>query len=462
MPSKLSENRLNTIYMNMPIPAQHLAYTLYGWIRNRKRLNSEFGDLLAEVENRLNWSTDRLIAFRNARLRSFIQHAAATVPYYRQLFAERGIDPDGIHTIEDMNAIPILTRTEAVRLGCQLQSREIPWRSIKMTSTSGTSGSAFRFATTIISDREQWAVWWRHWRSHGIQLGTWHGVFSGRAICPHNQSEPPFWRYDFATRRTYFSPHHMTEQFLPFYVQEIRNRRISWLHGRASMLAIIATYMVDSGDSLDHSLRWITCSVEKLSYKQAAIIERAFGIAPVQHYGVAEAVANISQSPNGPLWVDEDFAAVEFIRDHDLGDWRIIGTNITNLATPLIRYDIGDRVVLESSMDLGNESIRPVISIEGRRGEFIVLGDGRKIAGCDHIFNNIEQISEAKIFQQTPGQIRIEVVKRPNYSQHDEEQLRKATRFHLGPDMILDIKYVNTIERAPSGKAQLIESTLAK
>ena len=63
------------------------------------------------------WSTDRLIEFRNARLRNFIKHAAATVPYYRQMFAEKGIDPDGIRTIEDLKAIPILSRTEAVRLG---------------------------------------------------------------------------------------------------------------------------------------------------------------------------------------------------------------------------------------------------------------------------------------------------------------------------------------------------------
>ena len=463
MPNKILDlNRVKTLYRTIPIPAQHLACTFYCWNRNRNRFNSRFNDLLAELENRLNWSSDHLIAFRNARLRSFIQHAAATTPYYRKIFAVRGIDPDGILTIEDLKAIPILTKIEAVRLGNQLRSRGVPSRSLKMTSTSGTTGNSFRFATTIEADREQWAVWWRHWRSHGINMGTWHGVFGPWSLVPPKQPAPPFWRYDFAKRRVFFSAHHMTEQFLPHYVQVIRDRRLSWLHGRPSMLSLLATYMIDSDDTFDHPVRWVTCSIEQLSDKQAAVIEKAFGVKPIQHYGVVEAVANISQLPNRRLQVDEDFAAVEFIPDDDCGDWRIIGTNFTNLATPFIRYDSGDRARLEPGMKPNGESIQSVISVEGRRGEYIVLADGRKIAGCDHLFVNTEQINEAKIIQTTPGRILIQVVRRPNYSQHDEKHLRKNAKSHLGADIKLEIQYVSRIERLSSGKTQLIESTLSK
>jgi phenylacetate-CoA ligase len=458
---KLYLSMLKSFYQKIPIPAQHLACTLYCWNRDRKRFGSEFDDLLAEAENRWNWSTDRLIAFRNARLRNFIQHAAATVPYYRKLFAEKGIDPDGIHTMDDLKAIPILSKTEAVRLGSQLRSRAIPSRSLKMTETSGTTGAGFRFATTIEADREQWVVWWRHWRSHGIRMATWNGIFGTKPLVPLKQQAPPFWRYDFAARQIYFSAHHMTEQFLPHYVQEIRNRRLAWIHGRPSTLSLIAAYMLDSGDTLDHPVRWITCAMEQLFHNQAAMIEKAFGVAPVQHYGVVEATANISQSPNGLHRVDEDFAAVEFIPADDNGDWRIIGTNFTNLATPLIRYDIGDKAKLESGASLNTESIRSIISFEGRWPDFVVLADGRQVAGLDRMFKNIDQIKEAKIIQSTPGRIRIDVVKRPDYSQHDEERLRKEVRSQLGADIKLDIKYVSTIERSPSGKFQLVESALA-
>lgn len=450
---------LKRIYEKLPVPAQHAACSVYSWNLDRKRFDCRFHDLLAAGENRLAWPADRLAAFRDERLRAFVRHAAETVPYYRRLFAEQGIDPDGIRTMADLKSIPILSRRDAVGLGRELRSEAAPPRGLKTISTSGTTGAGFRFATTLDAYREQWAVWWRHWRGHGIRLGTWCGVFNGKPVVPLNQTKPPFWRFDFSGRRIFFSVHHLSERFLPHTVQEIRKRRLAWIHGRPSTLSLIAAYMVDSGDRLDHPVRWVTTGIEQLFPHQAAMIEKAFGVAPVEHYGMVEAIANISRTPDGRLRIDEDFAALEFIPDDDHGDWRIVGTNFTNLATPLIRYDIGDRAKLSGP---GAPANRNVVSLEGRRQDYVVLADGRKIAGLDRLFTDIEQISEAQVVQHAPGQIRIDVVKRPNYTRRDEDRLCREVRLYLGADMQLDIKYVGAIKGAPSGKFQLVDSVLAR
>ena len=49
---------------------------------------------------------EKLHQLRDRRLRSIVSYAAATVPYYRDLFRERGIDPADIRTVDDLARAP--------------------------------------------------------------------------------------------------------------------------------------------------------------------------------------------------------------------------------------------------------------------------------------------------------------------------------------------------------------------
>ena len=95
---------------------------------------------------------------------------------------------------------------------------------------------------------------------------------------------------------------------------------------------------------------------------------------PLQHYGMAEAVANISECEHDQLHVDEDCAAVEFIPNSDGPGYKIIGTNFTNLATPLLRYDVQDLVTLTNVTCSCGRPGRVVASVDGRAEDYIIRG----------------------------------------------------------------------------------------
>ena len=111
----------------------------------------------------------------------------------------------------------------------------------------------------------------------------------------------------------------------------------------------------------------------------AALIERAFGVRPIEHYGMAEAVANSSQCPARRQHVDEDFAAVEFIPTADGSAWRVIGTNFTNRALPLIRYEVGDHVQLADKPCACGLPGRVLSSIDGRQEDYVILRNGARL-----------------------------------------------------------------------------------
>src|SRR3990170_3767375 len=111
----------------------------------RKLLNKFYGNTVILA----NWRGQRRVpylpqekleALRDARFRWIVMYAAKTVPYYRSLFRERGIDPHAIKTVEDLDRLPLLDK-DTVRKNPHLfvSASRNGQKSIPFV-TSGTTG----------------------------------------------------------------------------------------------------------------------------------------------------------------------------------------------------------------------------------------------------------------------------------------------------------------------------------
>jgi phenylacetate-CoA ligase len=452
---------LEAIYLRLPIPLQNLACTLVGWHTGRTRYGGEFSRILADAEARTYWSVEETLEFRNRRLAAFVAHAVATVPFYADRVLAAGISPSRVEKIDDLADLPVLTKSEAQEHAARLISRAVPSRGTHLVHTSGTTGGGLRFPVTMRSVQEQWATWWRYRGWHGIRMGTWCALFAGRSVVPARQSEPPFWRLNLAGRQLLFSGYHMSPHNLAAYVNELRRRKPPWLHGYPSLLALLAAHLLETRADLGYEVRWVTIGAESLLPHQSALMERAFGVKPLQHYGLTEGVANISQCELGALHVDEDFAAVEFVRIDDEGSHRIVGTNISNLATPLVRYDSQDFAnVAEGKVCLCGRPGRVVEWIDGRIEDYVLLRNGARVGRLDHIFKDLVRIREAQIHQIRPGEMSIRVVSGPEYGVEDEQMLLRETAKRVGDDMKVKIDYVSELPRTGTGKLRFVVSEI--
>jgi len=450
---------LQSLYLRLPVFLQHAAVSLEGWHIQRTRYGGQFPALLREAESRTYWSPEQIQALRDRRLRAFIQHAASTVPFYRRRFQELGIAPDDIRTLEDLSRLPILTRQEVQSYHAEMASEAVPKAEQVDMHTGGTTGGGLHFTTTRRAIQEQWSCWWRYRRWHGIQLDTWCGFFGGRTVVPLTQARPPFWRYNLPARQILFSAYHAIPRYLGFYIGELRRRRPPWLHGYSSIIAPLAAYILETGVDLGYQVRWITIGAEALLPQQAEVIERAFGVRPRQHYGMAEAVANISECELGGLHVDEDLAAVEFIPNPDGPSYRIIGTNFTNPATPLVRYDVMDLATLPAGSCPCGRPGRLVTSLDGRQNDTIVLQNGQRVGPLlTYIFQDLLSVREAQIHQPRIGEIEIRIVRGSSYTAEDEAFILREAGKVVGPDTTIRIEYVDSLPRSASGKLRFVVS----
>jgi phenylacetate-CoA ligase len=155
---------------------------------------------------------------------------------------------------------------------------------------------------------------------------------------------------------------------------------------------------------------------------------------------------------SGSVACRRDFDAVEFLPSPDSSGFKLVGTNFTNLLTPLLRYVIGDMVSLgKGSCECGCGG-RLVQTIDGRQEDYVVLGNSTRIERLDHVFKDMLSIQQAQIYQKLPGAIIVYIVRGDDYSPEAEHALLLELRQRLGPQMKIDIQYRDTLERFGAGK----------
>ncbi len=449
------------LYLHLPDFCQDFLCSLYGACLIRRRYDNAYEALERDVFERDRWTEQQIKTLARKRCQAIVKHAASTVPYYRRLFAEMRIDPQDIRGPDDLKALPILDKQTVQQNLADFYSELKSQMRHSSMHTSGTTGAGLIFPMTLEAEQEQWAVWWRYRARFGLDRSTWHAHFYGKSVVPFERSKPPFWRVNRPGRQILFSAYHMSEHNLPYYVDELNRRQPPWIQGYPSLLALLGSFMLENGFELNYKPRVITVGAENLLPQQKLIIEKVFNAPCRQHYGMAEGVANISECPEGNLHVDEDYAHIEFL-PVDSNSYRIIGTNYTNYAFPLIRYDTGDVAELESEEKKCPCGIpgRLVRSIDGRKEDYVLTPDGRRIGRLDHIFKDMVNIKECQIFQEHVERVVFRVVRNKEYTEKDEEMLLHEARMRLGNQIEIDIDYVEALERTTRGKLRFVISKI--
>lgn len=438
------------IYNMLPVWGQNLACTMQGMNINRKRYSAHFEKSLLKYKKTGQLNYEQVREYQDEQIKNLLIHAYSTVPFYKKEFDDYGFNPYTFRNAEELKKLPIITKSVLKEHEKEfISTAELPSKTY-IHLTGGTTGKALNYYTTLNEQSEQWAIWWRYRENIGIKRSDWCGEFGSKLIVPITQKKVPYWRYDNAERRLFFSPYHLNAKTVSAYAEELK--KVRWIHGYTSKLADVAYQLVEAG--LNVPMEYVTIGAENMYDSQKNILEQAFGRHIYQHYGLTEGAANISQQPDGVLRIDEDWSYVEFVNDGD--DNSIIGTNFHYYRMPLIRYNTGDYGELSEKQDGG---FRIVKSIRGRDNEYIIKSDGRKITAVEfdeEIFAKVSHAAEFQIVQDNVDELEIRVICLNGYSNDDENTLMTRLKSVVGEDMRYKITYPQELEKTKNGKFKLV------
>lgn len=443
---------LDAIYELAPRWLQCAAVNGMGAYLRWQRFGGEYPRLRAEAERAAMAGPEEVDAIQRRLWSRWVRPAAAAVAAYGQRSLE----------FDELSSLPILSKAEVrARLGSFVRPGYPRARRVK-AHTSGSTGAGLQFLVPLRTIRRDYAFVWRYRNALGIPFGEVCGVFGGRPIVPSEQRDPPYWRVNAPGRTVLYSQYHLKPETAARYLEDLRRRKLRWIHGYPSVVSLLAQLGIEAGLAGSTHVSWVTVSSENLLESHRHAIRRMFGVAPRQQYGMTEAVAMFSECPQGRLHVDEDYSRVEFVAAPEIpGACRIVGTTLDNDLFPLLRYQVGDivRLTAPGACPCGRQG-RIVASIDGRQEDFLVLSDGSRVGRVDHFFKDAVHVVEAQIVQRAPGEATIRIVRGPGYTERDEGALRADIQRRMGGRLRARFEYVDQLPRTRMGKLRLVVSEL--
>jgi phenylacetate-CoA ligase len=457
----------DTFYPSLPVFAQNWMCTAAGFRRHRVRFNDHFDRVLADWERSVALPLEELYEIQRRRLTRLVERARLHVPYYRDLPPPSEARDPKKAIDETLSAIPPLEKSEYRDAPEAFLARDVPRHRLFRGRTSGTTGTALRLFYTEQALAEEYATVWRLRRSCGLSGPLDPNLtFNGNMIVPFAQSEPPFWRTNFYAAQTLFSLFHMTPANLRTYAEGIHDANARYVEGYPSAIHMVARALLEAGRPLPPGrLAAVFTSSETLLAFQRETIEEAFGAPVRDRYGVAELGVSMTACPGGRLHADMEFCIVEVEPLEETAEsvsGPLLITGLSNPATPLLRYRIGD---------VGTRSKRPCVcgragdvflEVDGRLEDYVLTPDGRWIGRLDHVFKDQVDVAEAQILQETPEAIEVLLVPRSGWNKATERRLMREFRARLGDVIQVRIETVSAIPREPNGKFRAVKSRVGR
>ena len=434
--------------------------------RHRAELRACVGE--ARALERLD--AEQTAEMQRQRLAHILTHAAAHVPYYRDLLPRHGVvDTSGNARPERLAALPLLDKATLAEEFERLRSDDADTRGWVVNRSGGSTGEPTRFvqdrryrawAEAVKVVRDEWA---------GVRPGDRQALLWGSARDLFEGSEA--WKTRlrrWSLNELWVNAFFASEQAMASHLVQLQRFRPSYLLGYAPNLHEFALFAERRGARLA-SLQSVASGAGTLHPHMRDDIERAFGVPVFNRYGSREfgAIAGDCEFRTG-LHVAAPHVIVEVVRPdgsradpHESGE--IVVSSLTNFSMPLLRYRIGDRGATSSRTCACGCGWPLLDRVEGRVTDTFVHPDGGVVSptGLVHLAGALVRegwVRRFQFVQETVEEVTVRIVPEGDIATAAERHaeaagdLTHAVRKMMGPRSRIRIEFVETIPPSPSGK----------
>jgi phenylacetate-CoA ligase len=408
------------------------------------------------------WPPEKLRAHQFRQIQNVIDHAQATVPFYRERLAPFAGWLPGLLSMERFGEIPILTREEVQAAGKRLHARRLPpgHGPSRLVETSGSTGTPVKLLATTMTGIMFRALTMRGHLWHGRDLSA--KSLSFRRL-RDAAGQPSRWA---PLPRT--GPGVVIELSQPMsdLFEHLLREDPVYLQSHPSAILGLVQLSAETGRKPEN-LREVRTYAEPLDPWLREFCRKVWGVPMVDNYSAEELNTIAHQCPETEnLHVQSENVLVEVLDDRDRPcgpgqSGRVVATSLLNYATPLIRYELGDIVEVGEACSCGRGL--PVLRrIQGRVKALVHLPNGDTC--FPNVWNDLMTVTKIRQFQMIQTSLQDIVLKLVVSAPLDEAERRSVTlAIHekLLYDFDVEIVYADEIPREPGGKYREFKSELA-
>ncbi|QEG02191.1 Phenylacetate-coenzyme A ligase [Stieleria maiorica] len=398
------------------------------------------------------------------RLRVLLNYCNTYCRWYRDRWAQHGIDVHGISSLADLRAFPITTRAMMRDNAADIRSSQ---NGIGFVSkaTGGSSGAPLRFLIERDANDRRVAAAFRGYGWAGASPGTRQSHLWGVNLNPmsmrRRMKEHFYARLLY--RRDLLNSFQMSDSNAGGYVERLNRFRPKVLVAYANPLFVLARAIDERGISV-HRPESIIVGSEKLYEHQRALIERVFGSPVYETYGSREFTLIAAECDHHQgLHVTSENMIVEVVDDQGNAvapgeEGQILVTDLYNTAMPFVRYAIGDRAVAAAGDCSCGRGLPLLEKIVGRQMDVLRLPDGRNLPGAffPHLIKDISSVRQFQAVQTQPDRIQLKLVVDESWNADDGAELRRRIINTIGESSQLEIRRVDRIDLTAAGKLRVV------
>lgn len=443
---------------------RELLYSMKG--RNRYKHYKEFRTLQnlpqAELRQRQFWLLSSLIAY-----------AYDTVPFYKNSFDQLGLHPNDIRSFADYTRLPVISRQDIQEHLTEMVSGKVLENMRYLNFSGGTTGEPIRFYQDLRLREAMESNWllclsFAGWKPSDMVISIWGNPRDANATHIKKGLRP------WLAGQLVLNGYRYSKEEFKLWLAAIASYRKVYIYGYVSVIADLAEYMLENNKKAP-TVQAVLTTAERLHDSQRETITKAFGCKVYNQYGSREVPGISMECAEGNMHLLTHSAYAEFLpltektRTHvleagggeDEGLCRIVLTNLTNRAMPLLRYEVGDYGMPQEGACACGRGFPLMRMGLGRLGGSLIAPDGKRLYSSFFIrqLHGIEGISAFQFRQKTCEDVRLHVVRNSRFTEstaHKLVELQNRFERELCVGMRLTIEYVEEVPRTAGGKHRYV------
>ncbi len=444
-------------YKMAPHFLQNIAISLFNFFHYRIRYGNLYKEYRSTFDQNRHLSLLQLKELQKQKLIDLFNHATTNSSFYRNKYKR-------IKTLSDLNKLSQLPLVSKEEIRKNISSiRTIPLKYRQVFETGGTTGLSMHVVYTKNNLQERFAMLDSFRGQYNYKLGCKSAWFSGKNIITYRDLKTNrFWKTDYLYNIRYYSSFHLKKDYLKFYLENLIKYKPQFLIGYPSCMIEIAEFGLSQGyDFPSNVVKAIFPTSETFSSENQQSLELFFKAKVYDQYASSEGAPFITECKYRNLHMQLQSGVFEVLDCDNVpsNEGRLVVTSFTSYGTPLIRYDIGDRVILgKGSCTCGDNN--PLIEkISGREVDFVYSLETGKIflGNISNTLKKVKGVKKFQVIQNSLDSIDINLIINPEYFTKEMEiQFLNNWRDRLGLKMGIKINVINHIPAAVSGKYQMV------
>ena len=442
-------NFTNDDYVNMKANGKEIFKDSIHSDNVKKQMEEEW----TNIRNFPYQSYKKIREWQLKRISYLVDYAYENIPLYRKKYDEVGFKKGDIKTWRDYNRLPILTKEELINgfpndIAANLEDFNISTRS---------SGSSGKFVTIAVSKEAIYTDTIQGFRQYYLQTDN-----------RYNPNDTVLFIYTCPWWITEVDGQYKSE-FLPTTTKvEDAIKKIKEL--RPKIISTYPTYLEKISstgiDLSEYGVDTVIVHSEQSSRSFRAKLEKELNVKIVDEYSSEEMTRIALECPHHTYHLEEDACYVEALDPKTFKKVKpgepgvLVGTNLLNTSTPIIKYNQGDLVILDkpTKCECKNKS-RTMKKIQGRLMDSIMINKNEYVPASSFMdiaynwfleFNIPVHGLRYQFVQYEPDELTLYLIK--GYFELDLEIIKNSIYLLIPKKMKLKIELVDEFPKIKGEK----------